>query len=284
MPARRVGALLDDPSGRLGAETKRVVLGGLVHREGIAIKATGPVPHFRDGREASVVRSTTLLNASIKYAPTVGMDKMVRQQGQEEGVGVWELDGVEELDRRVTDAFETFRDEQDFVDASMVSFDTAFVAGSYGDGAGVPGKSDLDIVLSVSYRGDPREQAYSQFLRHLAGHLKGNEAAVLECLDGVDELDVLAYPMMEVTQHLQEMGTHEPVETYYALGGARPRRGSASTRRPRCRHAYRARSGPRVRRPSAYVPFVVHREYMFVYRCFSVGFSPESDICFEYCE
>lgn len=140
---------------------------------------------------------------------------MVRKRGQENGIGIWEVDGNGELFERIEAAFDAFRRDQEFVDPDTVSLSDAYVVGSYGDGKAVAGRSDLDVVLSISYLGDLRSNEFSRFLRHACGAVVTAEVA--DGLPGIEEVDVLAYPMLEVTRHMREMGTHEPVETYYSL-------------------------------------------------------------------
>lgn len=142
---------------------------------------------------------------------------MVRKEGQENGKGVWEVSGYSNLLPRIEDAVQEGLDKQSHVDETDISLDEVLVVGSYGSGLGVPGKSDLDLVVLMSYMGDIRSSEYSKCMKAVAGAVNYNESTILSGFTEFDGLETYVYPFLEKQKHISEMARHEPVEYYYNL-------------------------------------------------------------------
>lgn len=142
---------------------------------------------------------------------------MVRKEGQENGIGVWEVSGYSKLESRIEDAIEEGLGKQDYVNESDISLEDILVVGSYGSGMGVPGKSDLDLVVLVSYKGDIRSSDYSKCMEAIAGSVNYNESSILSGFSEFNGLETYVYPFLERQKHLSKMAQQEPVEYYYNL-------------------------------------------------------------------
>lgn len=142
---------------------------------------------------------------------------MVRKEGQENGIGVWEVSGYSKLESRIKDAVNEGVDRQNHVHKSDVSTEDVLVVGSYGSGLGVPGKSDLDLIVLVTYRGDVRSSEYSKCMEAIAGAVNYNESTILSGFSEFDGLETYVYPFLERQKHMSKMARHEPVEYYYNL-------------------------------------------------------------------
>lgn len=142
---------------------------------------------------------------------------MVRKEGQENGIGVWEVSGYSKLTSRIENAVEEGLDKQDHVDKTDISLEDILVVGSYGSGMGVPGKSDLDLIILLTYRGDTRSNDYSQCMQAIAGAVNYNESSILSGFSEFNGLETYVYPFLERQKHMSKMARHEPVENYYNL-------------------------------------------------------------------
>lgn len=142
---------------------------------------------------------------------------MVRKEGQENGSRIDEVQGYEKIEPRVRKRLENFIQSQDFVDSDKVDVSEIIVFGSYGCGYGVPGKSDLDLILSFSAAMDYRSNDLSQFLKHAAGQINKDPKEILSGVEGIDDLEAFSFPALEVNTELQKMASHEPIDSCYSL-------------------------------------------------------------------
>ena len=80
---------------------------------------------------------------------------MVRKEGQENGVGIWEINGINKIADRIRSRIDSFGYE--------FELKTIYVMGSFGSGMGVPQKSDIDIAVSGGFMAYYLHQNYRIF-------------------------------------------------------------------------------------------------------------------------
>lgn len=142
---------------------------------------------------------------------------MVLEEGRKDGVGIWEISGYKRLEKLINSAIDEGIEKQEYINEEDISVEDILIMGSYGSGMGVPGKSDLDIVVLVSYKGDVRSNDYSNAMKDIAGSINYNEPKILSGFSEFDGLEAYVYPFLEKSKHLGKMSMHEPVEYYYNL-------------------------------------------------------------------
>jgi hypothetical protein len=138
---------------------------------------------------------------------------MVLEEGREDGIGIWEVDGYEVLCERVESVCYDYIGSSDW----DIEVEDILVVGSYGAGMGVEGESDLDLVILVYSGMDPRSGEYSEEMKYIAGSVNSSEGEILSGFCEFDGLEAYVYPFLERGQRLGEMAKHEPVDTYYNL-------------------------------------------------------------------
>lgn len=142
---------------------------------------------------------------------------MVREEGLENGIGVWEVSNYSKLEPRIKDAVEEGLEKQNHVDMSDISVEDIIVVGSYGSGFGVPEKSDLDLIILLTYMGDIRSSDYSKCMEAVAGAVNYNESTILSGFSEFNGLEAYVYPFLERQKHMSEMARQDSVEYYYNL-------------------------------------------------------------------
>lgn len=136
---------------------------------------------------------------------------MVRAEDIESGKRINDVEGYWNIELQVKELAASLLEETE------VSYESTLVVGRYGAGFGVPGKSDLDIVVLVSSTLDNRSQTYSQIMGRLAGKIEASSGQVLGAVKGINELECLVYPFLE-KRHLVRMANEsEHIEEYYDL-------------------------------------------------------------------
>lgn len=139
---------------------------------------------------------------------------MVLEEGEKNGIGIWEVDGYKKIENRINNIV------VDYINSEVdirVDLEDILVVGSYGSGMGVKGKSDLDLVILVSSTEDIRSNQYSNVMKEIAGKVNYNESSILSGFDEFTGLETYVYPFLEREKHLVDMCKHEPVEEYYNL-------------------------------------------------------------------
>lgn len=142
---------------------------------------------------------------------------MVLEEGRTNGIGVWEVQGYKQLERSIRSAAKTGLRKQGYIDEDDIVIEEILVVGSYGAGMGVPGKSDLDVVVLVSYMGDSRSSDFSNAMEGIAGAINYEKESIISGFSEFTDLEAYVFPILERDQHLGEMSMHEPVEYYYNL-------------------------------------------------------------------
>lgn len=142
---------------------------------------------------------------------------MVLKEGQEDGVGIWEINDYKNIENIVKSLVKEKIREQEKIKSKNLDYEETLVVGSYGAGLGVPGKSDLDLIVLVYYKGDNRSFEFSNIMKEIAGKINGNKNNILSKYQEFTDLECYVYPYLERQQHLAEMANHEPVEYYYNI-------------------------------------------------------------------
>lgn len=142
---------------------------------------------------------------------------MVLKEGQDNGVGVWEIEGQSKLEGRIRDAALEGLEKQEYADPDDVSIEDILIVGSFGSGLGVPEKSDLDIMILVWYSGDSRSSEFSSAMEAIASGVNYRSEQILAGFNEFNGLETYVYPFLEMDQHLGEMAGFEPVTHYYNL-------------------------------------------------------------------
>jgi len=133
--------------------------------------------------------------------------QMVRKTGQENGVGIWEINGIKKIADRIQSRIDSFGYE--------FELETIYVIGSFGSGMGVPQKSDLDIAVSGVFYGALSQSELSNLQSKLAGHIMDGD--ILHDFIEFDELDLYVNDPAHIDGMMRSYATFEPVETYYDL-------------------------------------------------------------------
>lgn len=132
---------------------------------------------------------------------------MVRKEGQENGIGVWNIEGYSKIYDRIVSRIESV--DSDFEISEII------VMGSYGAGYGVPGKSDLDVVVFGIFNAPIGESELSVWQSRLAE--KVMSAPILDGFSEINGLDLYVDDPAHKTQALRQYWAYEPVEKYYDL-------------------------------------------------------------------
>lgn len=132
---------------------------------------------------------------------------MVRKEGQENGVGIWEIDNTHTIEERIKQRIESF--EYQF------ELETIYVIGSYGSGMGVPGKSDLDVVVSGVFYGALSPSELSNIQNELAEHII--EGDIIHDFSEFTALDLYVDDPAHIEDAAKTYASFEPVDTYYDL-------------------------------------------------------------------
>lgn len=132
---------------------------------------------------------------------------MVRAEGQENGRGVWEVDGYEKIVSRITD----------IIDDIAPDFEVSeiYVFGSFGAGYGVPGHSDLDILISGVFNRKIEPTTLEATQSKLAEEIESEN--IVADFDVFTGADISVEDPSQARGVLQLYHSFEPVETYYNL-------------------------------------------------------------------
>lgn len=132
---------------------------------------------------------------------------MVRKEGQEEGVAIWEIDNIHTIEDRIKQRIESF----DY----PFELETIYVIGSYGSGMGVPNKSDLDVVVSGVFNGVLSPSELSNMQGKLAEHIMDGD--IIDDYSEFTALDLYVDDPAHFEDATKTYASFEPVETYYDL-------------------------------------------------------------------
>lgn len=138
---------------------------------------------------------------------------MVQENADEHGIHVTDIDEYEQLQQRIEHAVDNF-------DAPLELHDM-FVFGSYGDGKGIPGQSDLDIALVVAFDGVLNDNERYQIQQELADHIE--QLQLSADYPEITELEVAALEPIEANAVLRSYSAFESVTEYYSLTANEPR-------------------------------------------------------------
>lgn len=142
---------------------------------------------------------------------------MVREEGLENGIGIWEIPGYQNIEPLVKQLVKEAIKKQDHVDPERVTYDCTYVVGSYGSGMGVEGESDLDIMVLVMFDGDLRSYDFSKVLQDIAGHLNYNKDRIIGEFSEISDFEAYVYPLLESKKELHKLAQESPVTQYYDL-------------------------------------------------------------------
>lgn len=132
---------------------------------------------------------------------------MVQKAGQENGIGIWEVDEYIEIYDRIISRIEAV--DSDFEISEVI------VMGSYGAGYGVPGKSDLDVVVFGIFNAPIGQSELSVWQSQLAEKIM--DAPILDGFSEINGLDLYVDDPAHKIQALRQYWAYEPVESYYNL-------------------------------------------------------------------
>jgi len=132
---------------------------------------------------------------------------MVRKEGQENGVGIWEINGINKIADRIRSRIDSFGYE--------FELRTIYVMGSFGSGMGVPQKSDIDIAVSGVFYGTLSPSELSNLQSKLAGHIMDGD--ILHDFIEFNGIDLYVNDPAHIDEMMRSYATFEPVETYYDL-------------------------------------------------------------------
>lgn len=132
---------------------------------------------------------------------------MVRKEGQENGIGIWEVSGYQDIHDQVRTALKDA--DEEFI------INTIYVIGSYGSGFGVRGESDLDIIIEGYFNGALSSSERTVLEQKLLSELESQN--ILEDYPDITGLDAYIEDPSTIVDALQQYAVYEPVTHYYNL-------------------------------------------------------------------
>lgn len=132
---------------------------------------------------------------------------MVRKAGQEDGIGVWDVDGHSQISTQILMELET-------IDPEFI-VDSVYVFGSFGSGKGVPGESDLDIIVSGYFNGVFSENELEVLQSEIASELES--IGLVDEFEEFNGVDIAVNDPAYTEEILHVYQAFEPVDMYYDL-------------------------------------------------------------------
>lgn len=132
---------------------------------------------------------------------------MVREEGKQNGIGIWEVDEYTTIASRLESRIETV--DPDFV------LDEIIVIGSFGAGYAVPGESDLDVLVFGVFNAPLDQSELSIWQSELAEKIMDGD--VLAGFSQVDSLDLYVEDPAHKDQAIRQYWSYEPVDCFYNL-------------------------------------------------------------------
>lgn len=142
---------------------------------------------------------------------------MVRDEGLDDGTGIWEIPGYQNIEPLVKQLVREAIENQNYVSPERVTYECTYIVGSYGSGMGVKRKSDLDIMVLVMFDGDLRSYEFSKVLEDIAGHLNYNKKSIIGEFSEIADFEAYVYPLLESEKELHKLAQESEVTHYYDL-------------------------------------------------------------------
>jgi len=130
---------------------------------------------------------------------------MVQNEGIENGIGIYDINKIDNIEEKIKQQISTF--DFDF------EIESIYVMGSFGSGMGIPGESDLDIIVSGNFQHSKSPNKSQNLRSKLEEHIETSQ--IISNFPQFTELDLYVHNPSRSRQELELYAEEEPSVTHY---------------------------------------------------------------------